>query len=56
MKVNEGKKKIKKNMTRKGKIARLPHNLREQINLRLQDGKDNLIPVDSRRLRSILPS
>jgi hypothetical protein len=27
-------------MTRNGKIARLPHNLREQINLRLQDGEE----------------
>jgi len=49
-------KKNKKIMTRNGKIARLPHNLREQINLRRQDGEDNLIPVDSWRRRSILPS
>ena len=27
-------------MTRKGKIARLPHHIREQVNQRLQDGHD----------------
>jgi hypothetical protein len=27
-------------MTRKGKIARLPQTIREQFNLRLQDGVD----------------
>ncbi len=27
-------------MTRKGKIARLPHPIREQVNRRLQDGEE----------------
>jgi len=39
MKVNEGAK-IKTIMTRNGKIARLPQTIRDQINLRLQDGEE----------------
>lgn len=39
MKVNEAKKN-KFFMTRKGKIARLPQQIREQINFRLQDGEE----------------